>query len=103
MTPQQLAEKDIDLNELSYQYSKHRFLPSIVPTVRTVFEEAFIKGYEANQSLKEAKVFRICSHCNTEFELTMGQTTKEKVCSFISCTHCGKRNDVWISIKISTS
>lgn len=47
-------------------------------------------------------VFRICNHCNTEFELSIVNGITERVCAFQNCTHCGKRNDTWISIKIKT-
>jgi len=54
----------------------------------------------ADKKIKSMPIFRICSHCNTEFELTSGVTINERVSTFQNCTHCGKRNDTWISLRI---
>lgn len=59
-----------------------------------------IKIYAKNYA-KSLSVFRICNHCNTEFELTVANSYTERVSAFENCTHCGKRNDTWISIKLS--
>lgn len=48
---------------------------------------------------KQLPVFKICSHCNTEFQLNVSNAISERVSAFENCTHCGKRNDTWISIK----
>jgi len=47
----------------------------------------------------DPSVFRICSSCNTEFELTLTKGMTERCSAFPNCTHCGARNDVWISVR----
>lgn len=47
-------------------------------------------------------VLRICEHCNKEFKplLTQaGNASWDMISNFPDCTHCGKRNDLWILIK----
>lgn len=48
-------------------------------------------------------VFRICQECNTEFEVDMEQSNHVmgdvgSISTMQNCTHCGKRNDIWIRI-----
>lgn len=53
------------------------------------------------QSIIDAKVFKICDGCNNEFELNFGVSSTEKVTAFQTCPHCKKRNDTWISIRLT--
>lgn len=50
---------------------------------------------------KNLPIYTICSHCNMEFQLIMGNTPNERTSTFQTCTNCGKRNDKWISIKLN--
>lgn len=68
---------------------------------------AFINDDEILEAMKyyarfyanQMPVFRICSHCNKEFELQVANAISERVSAFQNCDHCGKRNDTWISIR----
>jgi len=45
------------------------------------------------------KVFRICEHCNKEYEVLMHMMQGgELVWNFGPCPKCEKRDDVWIKI-----
>ena len=48
----------------------------------------------------ELKAFRICEHCNKEFEIRLfkGVTKSGTNHNFSNCTHCRGRNDVWIRV-----
>ena len=59
-----------------------------------------MKSY-AQQYANSLPVYRICNHCNTEFELPIVNGLSERTSAFQNCTHCGKRNDTWISIKLT--
>ncbi len=54
----------------------------------------FVSNY-----VNQMKIYRLCSSCNTEFELETGRTNSEIVSTFQKCPHCNKRNDIWISIR----
>ena len=46
------------------------------------------------------RVYRICELCNKEFELKVTDGHgPNKISSFQNCSHCGKRNDVWIRVE----
>jgi len=49
-------------------------------------------------SVKSDEVFRICEHCHKEFKLTIWHSDHADVCTIEKCTHCGRKNDVWIRI-----
>jgi len=50
--------------------------------------------------VSEIKLFRICSHCNKEFQLKhVTNLLNGAVCSFESCSHCNKRNDTWVKVE----
>lgn len=53
--------------------------------------------------MEKLKLFRICCHCNKEFELEPYKTNAVKFggygANFIDCKLCGKRNDIWIRIE----
>lgn len=45
-------------------------------------------------------LFRICSRCNKEFQITKYfENSIEIVATIENCPHCNVRNDIWISIK----
>ena len=53
------------------------------------------------------KMFRICSHCNKEFEAEttpiMGECIKGvsrgEISNFPNCPFCKKRNDIWVRVQ----
>jgi hypothetical protein len=47
------------------------------------------------------RAFRICDHCNKEYSITLFRDAMSggHGHNFSNCTHCGKRNDVWIRIE----
>lgn len=54
----------------------------------------------------ELVINRICGECNREFEVSLdraGNVSKDLICNFMDCPHCGKRNDLWIMIKSALS
>lgn len=63
-------------------------------------EIAYINQKQERQAVIDTPVFKICSECNTEFELDFGVALSEKVSAFQRCPHCNERNDSWISIKL---
>ena len=56
----------------------------------------------SDSSQPACSVFRICEHCNKEYEVPLGRAgnaSKDWICNFTDCPHCGKRDDVWILIR----
>ena len=53
------------------------------------------RGKEMSLSL-----FRICSNCNKEFQITKYfENSIEAITTIENCPHCKARNDIWVSIK----
>jgi len=48
------------------------------------------------------KCFRLCAHCNKEYEIPLertGNATTDLAFNFGDCPHCKVRDDVWIMVK----
>lgn len=90
-----LYEKDCvkvvkELARLEFQVNKVEALQKEVKQLKQEKEEL------ENQI---SSAYRFCSHCNKEYKLVMSVYSTETLHNFSNCTHCGKRNDVWVSMK----
>lgn len=51
---------------------------------------------------KKVSIYRLCSSCNKDFELTMSRggcnDSSEIINNFQNCPHCGDRSDSWIRV-----
>lgn len=61
-----------------------------------------VDRHQQAQGEATAKVDAICKHCNQEYPVPLtraGNATRNTLCNFCDCPHCGKRNDLWICVR----
>ena len=70
-----------------------------------------IRERTSEMSEIEVKVFRICCHCNKEFEAVTSKIVSEavrgvlsgRISSFQDCPLCKKRNDIWVRVQVTSA
>lgn len=71
------------------------------PGVDKIIDEIIniLENTEVSETVKDIRTYRLCEHCNKEFELNMIPSSSDGFTSTIqSCSHCNKRNDIWVRI-----
>lgn len=73
----------------------------------TKAEAALTTANEENEKPIRIRLFRICCHCNKEFEAEttpimgecIGGVARGEIHNFMDCPLCKKRNDIWVRIQ----
>lgn len=62
------------------------------------------KKKRLNEIVVNVDAERICEHCNKTFPLASDHPIDtEKYYTIQKCPHCGKRNDIWVNVKVKLS
>ncbi len=82
----------------------------IIDWVKRVVKQLQAELAEAkdeNEKPIQIKLFRICCHCNKEFEVETTIIVTEAVkgitghvANFLNCPLCKKRNDIWVRVQV---